>query len=182
MQTTMPPPFPQEVFDLVINLLHDEPDTLKTCCSVSKSWVHQTRKYLFTHVKFLSESNFKLWQKTFPDPSNSPARYARSLSIHVPPTFTLVDTGVVDWICAFSGVIRLQLVVSHGDIFLAPFYGLFPTLKSLHVDYGPSASPSEIFGLMCSFPLLKDLTVGSLHSYYKVDGLEIPSTSLTYEA
>ena len=182
MQTTMLPPFPQEVFNLVIHLLHDEPDALKTCCSISKSWVHQTRKHLFAHVEFRLKSDFKLWQKTFLDPSNSPTHYAHSLSIHVPLTFTLVDTGVGDWIRTFSGVIWLQLEVSHSDIFLAPFYGLFPTLKSLHVDYGPSASPSEIFGLMCSFPLLKDLTVGSLHSYYKVDGLEIPSTSLTYEA
>ena len=177
MQTTMSSPLPQEVFDLIIDFLHDDPDALKACCFVSKSWVHPTQKHLFTHVKFNSESDFKSWQKTFLDPSNSHAHYTRSLSIHLSMSFALGDTGVGDWIRAFSGVVRLRLVVSHSDISLSPLYGLFPTLKSLHMDYGTSGSSSEMFGLVCSFPLLEDLSIVSLHGNYEVGRLDIPSTS-----
>ncbi|KAF9647951.1 hypothetical protein BDM02DRAFT_3065508, partial [Thelephora ganbajun] len=43
---------PQEILDLIIDHLRDEPDMLKICCIVSKPWVQRTRKHLFVHIKF----------------------------------------------------------------------------------------------------------------------------------
>ena len=43
-------PFPQEILDLIIDHLHDEPATLKTSCLVSKAWVQRARKHLFAHI------------------------------------------------------------------------------------------------------------------------------------
>ena len=174
--STMPPPFPPEIFDLIADFLHDETDTLKACCIVSKSWVHRTREHLFAHVEFTWARNFKLWQKTFPDPSDSPARYTRSLSIDKSEIVALVDTGVGDWIHTFSGVVRLQLATFGSDISLAPLHGLFPILKSLHMVHGSSIRPSEIFGLVCSFPLLEDLSLVPFHGN-EVGKFNIPSTS-----
>ena len=174
--STIPPPFPPEIFDLITDLLYDETDALKACCIVSKSWVHRSRKHLFAHVEFTSESHFKLWQKTFPDPSNSPAGYTRSLSIDTPETVPLVNTGVGDWIRTFSGVVRLHVETFDRDISLAPLHGLSPTLKSLRMDYA-FASSSEIFGLVCSFPLLEDLTLVSLDYDSEFGKWDIPSTS-----
>ena len=174
----MSSPLSQEIFDLIIDFLYDEPDALKACCLVCKSWVHRTRKHLFAHVEFTPESDFKLWQKTFLCPSNSPAHYTRSLSIRAFEIFTLVDTDVGDWIRAFSGVIRLQLAIIDTDVSLAPLYGLSTTLKSLSVDRGSSASCSEIFGLMRSLPLLEDLAFApSEITYDEVDEWNIPLTS-----
>ena len=54
-KTTMPrwpPPFPPEIFDLIIDHLQDEPITLKACCLVSKSWVPRSRMHIFAHVEF----------------------------------------------------------------------------------------------------------------------------------
>ena len=173
----MPLPFPPEIFDLIANFLHDEPDALKACCIVSKSWVHRTQKHLFAHVEFALEFPFKLWQKTFPDPSNSPAHYARSLSIYPSEIFNLVDTGVGDWIPTFSGVLRLQLAIFDNDVSLAPLHGLSPILKSLRMDYESSSTSSEIFGLVCFFPLLEDLALVSLYGNYEAGELNIPPTS-----
>ena len=173
----MSSPLPPEIFDLIIDFLHDDPDTLEACCLVSKSWIYRTRKHLFAHVEFLSQSDLKLWRKTFPDPSNSPAHYARSLSIYASEVLTLVDTGVGDWIRAFSGVLRLRLGVSHTDISLAPLYGLFSTLKSLRVDYGSYLYPLEKFYLLGSDFSLQDLALVPFDYSSKVDECNIPSTS-----
>ncbi|KAF9645264.1 hypothetical protein BDM02DRAFT_3073690, partial [Thelephora ganbajun] len=55
-QTTMSSPhqshLPPEILDYIVDLLHDEPETLKQCCLVSKSWVSRTRKHLFANVEF----------------------------------------------------------------------------------------------------------------------------------
>ena len=170
-------PLPPEILNLIVHFLHDDPGALKACCIVSKSWVYRTRERLFAHVQFTSKSPFKLWQKTFPDPSNSPARWTRSLSIDKFEFVTLVDTGVGDWVRTFSGVVRLRLAIFDSDISLAPLHGLSPILKSLRVDHGASIRPSEVFGLLCSFSLLEDLSLVSLHGDYEVGRLDIPSTS-----
>ena len=171
----MSPPLPQEIFDFIIDLLHDEPDALKACCLVSKSWVHRTRERLFAHVEFFSESRSKLWQKTFPDPSNSPAHYARSLLIRTSAVLP-ADTSVGDLIRTFGGVVRLHVETFDCDISLAPLHGLSPTLKSLRMEY-ESASSSQIFGLVCSFPLLEDLTLVSLDYDNEFGEWDIPSIS-----
>ena len=176
VQTAMSPPLPPEIFNLIVDFLHDEPDAVNASFLVSKSWVHRMREHLFAHVESSSESHLRLWQKTFPGPSNSPAHHTRSLSIDTPEAVPLVNTGVGDWIRTFSGVVRLHVENFDCDISLAPLHGLSPTLKSLRMEY-ESASSSQIFGLVCSFPLLEDLTLVSYGYNIEVDEWDIPSTS-----
>ena len=84
-ETTMLNPYlPRETLDYIIDLLHDEPETLRECCLVSKSWIPHARKHLFTDIKFRSVIDLESWKKTFPDPSNSPAYHTRTLSVHCP--------------------------------------------------------------------------------------------------
>jgi len=172
----MPSSLPPEILDLVVDFLHDEPDALKACCLASKSWVHRTRQHLFARVGFFLESRVKLWKKTFPDLSNSPACYTRNLTIHTSQALTSMG-----WIRAFSGLVWLEVNVllcgSGKKISFVPLRGLSPTLKSLYLCHGSSAPSSEIFGLVCSFPLLEDLRLLSPSDNYEVDGWNIPSTS-----
>ena len=66
-----------------------EPTMLKTCCVVSKSWIHRTRKHLLARVEFHApESHIELWKKTFLDPSNSPAHHTHTLPIRGLPFVT----------------------------------------------------------------------------------------------
>jgi len=177
----MPSPLPPEILDLIVDFLHDEPDALKACCLVSKSWVYRTREHLFAHVEFTLKSHIKLWKEKFPEPSNSPARRTRSLSIRRFPVVTFVDMGVGGWIRTFSGIVRLHVDIrgfgGGRKISLVPLYGLSPTLRFLRLDYGSSAPTSEIFSFVCSFPLLEDLALVSLGGNSEVDGWNVPSTS-----
>jgi hypothetical protein len=174
-------PLPLEILDLIVGFLHDEPDALKACCLVSKSWVHRTRRYLFAHVEFSFKYPIKLWKRTFPDPSNSPARYTRSLSIRTSQISTSVDAGAGGWIHTFSGVVRLHVDIS-GDnrdrgVTFSSLRGLSPTLKSLRLVSNMVPPPSETFGLVCSFPLLEDLALLFFITGTEVDRWSVPSTS-----
>lgn len=156
--TILNPCFPHEILDYIIDILHDEPETLKQCCLVSRSWVPRTRKHLFADIKLHSPNNLKSWMKTFPDPVNSPAYHACALEI----VCVVVDSGESDWIQRFSHVERLTVNYISAKpntlkSFLVPFQ-FSPSIKSLHVTCFSSLRP-QTFHLVQSLPLLEDLTL-----------------------
>lgn len=59
---------PQEICERIIDLLYDQPRTLRQCCLVSRSWVPRTRKYLFCDVWIDCSDEIHAWKNTFPDP------------------------------------------------------------------------------------------------------------------
>jgi len=154
---------PPEILDHTIDLLDNEPETLKQCCIVSKSWVPRTRKHLFADIRFQSASDLESWKKTFPDVASSPAHYARTLFIGCPQSVVGADAEEGGWIQAFSGVQRLD--VDNGtrflkplEISLTPFHRFSPTLKSFRIC--PILFPfPQVFDLIHSYPLLEDLTM-----------------------
>jgi len=103
------PHLPQEILDYVTDLLHDEQETLKQCCLVSKSWVPCARKHLFADISFSRTGDLEAWKKTFPDPENSPARHTHSLRISCPQSVTAADAEEGGWIRTFSRVVRLDI-------------------------------------------------------------------------
>ena len=171
----MSPPLPPEIFDLIIDHLHDEPSTLKACCRVSKSWIPRSRGHLFACVEFNSTGTpIDLWMKAFPDPSNSPAHHTRTLCLRDP---RIVSTDTRALIRSFCHVQTLSVnTFRWGGISLLPFHGLSPILKSLDLSE-VHGSMSEIIGLICSFPLLEDLLFSPEILKTNTDGWAAPPTS-----
>ena len=150
------------MLDYVVDHLHNKPGTLKQCCLVSKSWIPRTRKHLFANVKFLAAEDLRSWREMFPDPSTSPARYAKTLYIG-PHVVTAADSEVDSWIRGFSRVEHLVVGSRGSDVDTSeasfiPFRGFSPILKSLRVDF-PTLPSAQIFNLILSFPLLEDLAM-----------------------
>ena len=149
------------MLDLIVYHLRDESTALKTCCLVSKSWVPRSRRNLFAHVAFDAlASPIESWMEAFPNPSNSPAHYTQTLTIRCPQIVTTVGTDVGRWVRAFHNVVHLNVYTlgpteSWGNDSLVPLHGLSPALRSLHL-HSPFLPSSEIFGLLCSFPLLEN--------------------------
>jgi hypothetical protein len=148
---------PPEILDHVIDLLRDQPDTLEQCCLVSKSWIPRTRKHLFTYIRFQSEEHLELWKKTFPDPSTSPAHYARTLFVGCSQVVVAADAEAGGWIRDFSRIVRLT-VLANRPFSLVPFRGISPDIKSLCM-LAPVLPSSQLIDLVLSFPLLEDLGV-----------------------
>jgi hypothetical protein len=166
---------PPEILDLILDHVRYERTTLKACCVVSKPWIQRTRRYLFARVEFHApRSHIKLWKKTFPDPSNSPAHHTRHLSIYGLSVVTAADADMGGWIRAFHNVVHLYLQPfgSEGhQVSLVPFHGFSPNLRSLRLTF----TSSEVLDLICSFPLLEDLALAPFGS--GSDVWNTPSTS-----
>jgi hypothetical protein len=158
-ETTMSNPhLPAETLDHIVDDLHDAQDALRSCCLVSKSWIPRTRKHLFADVRLPTAKSIQSWKDTFPDPSTSPAHYAKA------GTVADADAG---WIRGFSHVAHLEVGTrakhrlpgpDESVISLVPLRGFSPFIKSLRVLY-PVHPPSQVFDLILSFPLLDDLAV-----------------------
>jgi len=174
------PHLPPEILDYVIDLLRDEPETLRRCCLVSRSWVPRTRRHLFANIKFSSASDLRSWKKAFPDVSNSPAYHAHTLLIR-PRLVTASDAEEGGWIRAFSGVV--SLVVDSGtqnfrpsEASLAPFFKFSPSLNSLRIRHIVLPFP-QVFDLIPSSPLLEDLGLkGRNESRFNEDDPYRPQT------
>jgi hypothetical protein len=156
------PSLPPEILDYIIDLLYYQPETLKRCCLVSKSWISRTRKHLFVDIRFRTEKRLKLWKKMFPDPSTSPAHYAETLFIQCSQVVVAADAEPGGWITGFSSVVSLRVEsrvsFANGSFSLVPFHGLSPAVKSLRIII-PALPPPRIINLVLSFPLLEDLAV-----------------------
>ena len=175
-------PLPPEVHDLIIDFLRDEEAALKACCIVSKSWVPRAQYHLFAYIKLhappsLRSPQIHQWTKAFPDPANSPARYTRSLVIHGPQSSIVPG---VTLIRAFSNIVQFDLAIVGDEPYfsLVPLRGFSHTLKFLRLSYRISIPHSEIFGFVCSFPLLEDLWLNTHNGNNMTGhGWSAPSTS-----
>ena len=162
------PRLPPEMVDYIIDFLHDDRKTLKKCCLLSRSWVPRTRGHLFNEVKLDKPSSLKAWVKSFPNPANSPAHHARSLVL-TGYCVQIEGTEKSDWIQSFTKVTQFR-VYGMKNAKLDGFHNFSPTVKSLHVTSFDSAPlSSNILALVCSFPLLEDLTVSNVGTINGID-------------
>ena len=128
--------------------------------------------HLFARVKF-TQTSIESWVKAFPHPPSSPAHYTRTLMIRDRRLFTVECQSAGRQIRAFPfhNVVHLTLGSKSGGgrVSFVPFHGLSPTIKSLRLELN-QVQPSEVFGLVCSFPLLEDLAMVSFNYWGRVDG------------
>lgn len=105
--------------------------------------------------------DIEAWKKSFPDPSNSPAHRAHTLSIKCLEVVTTADAVEGGWISTFSRVVRLKMFslgVNQLWIHLSPFHKFSHTLKSLNVAI-LSFLPSQVINFICNFPLLENFSL-----------------------
>ena len=149
---------PAELLDLIVGLLYDSRDALKSCCLVSKSWIPRARRYLFANVEFSTETDLQLWKTTFPDSSTSPARYTKALLLKFPQP----GAAGGGWISTFTRVVRFEVDAFKTDLRrgsqFVPFHGFSLDIKSLRLTFYTIPS-SQVFNLIYSFPHLDDLAV-----------------------
>ena len=173
------PDLPPELLDHVVDLLQDTRDALRNCCLVAKSWIPRSRRHLFARIAFLDAASLRSWKTAFPDPSTSPASYARFLFVQCSQVVTAADVEEGGWIPTFSQVVHFELWipgprvdVDQPGLVLIPFHGFSPALRSLRVS-SPGFLFAPVSDLIHSFSCLQDLVVVTYnpfdcsHSFYK---------------
>ncbi|KAF7345364.1 hypothetical protein MVEN_01554300 [Mycena venus] len=77
------PRLPPEIQGIIVNLLLDDKDTLRTCSLVDQAWLHLSRRHLFASVHLLKDrcESFRL---LFHSPRATLAPYISTLSISSP--------------------------------------------------------------------------------------------------
>ena len=157
---------PPEITDHIIDFLYDDRRALGSCCLVSREFVHPTRKYLFKDIMIMGLEMLQRWEKTFPDPANSPVQnYICSLIFHGVEGITTEGVEGGHWTRRFTNVIRLEVCDPPGGPLirtsLDPFY-ILSAVKSLRV-HTISIPSLEVFKLICSLRRLEDLDI--IHFY-----------------
>ena len=163
------PYLPQDLLDIIADLLHDADDTLKSFCLVSKSWIPHARRHIFAEVVFRTAKDLKSWKSLFQNPLTSPAYYTRTLTINFCPV-AMAGPKEGRWILTFSRVVRFQIGTRYEPAtFLFPFRGFSPVLKSLHLVFTALTS-LHVFNFICSFPLLESVSVGMTGNVFDTSG------------
>ena len=159
------PYLPQEIKDQVIDLLHDDDETLRSCALVSRSWLRQSRKHLFADVQIVYHLLMK-WCRNIAPGEDGLSSFTRRLGVshRSPREFEIV----MPHLNSFKRV--ESLVISDYDCMdldnepylpIAPdqYYGHFgESLRSLHLLY-PSESLGALLPLIYLFPHLESLTI-----------------------
>ena len=155
---------PPELWDYIIDQLYGQSDALKACSLVSNSWAFRSRKHIFSSIFFNGGSHVDAWRNAFPDPCNSPAHYAQTLTVRMNHN----DMFPKNHFTPFCNVTRLVLHVhpTNGHrVSLTQLHGFTPSLKSIRMTF-QSLTPSNVMSLIYSFPLLDDiLLVGNPMMY-----------------
>ena len=110
-------------------------------------------------------------------PVNSPARHTHKLCILGLKTITSADAPI--HIPSFCRLTELKLQIYAPDnrgVSLAPLHRISPILKSLLLSYS-YFPPWEVLDLICSFPLLKDLSMHSNGTVSSANTWNIPLIS-----
>ena len=159
------PHLPPEILDHIVDFLHGCPSALRWCCLVSKSWVPRTRKHLFAEVDLCYKHDLECWKAMFPDPSASPAHFAKSLRVGCASDVAIADAEVGGWLTGFTHITHLEVesietYCTEPAASLVAFHGFSSTVKSLCMACADHP-PSQIFDFILSSPLLEDLTVTS---------------------
>jgi hypothetical protein len=162
------PYLPQEIKDQLIDLLHDDDETLRSCALVSHSWLRQSQKYLFAEVQIGYHLLMK-WCRNISPGEEGLSSFTRKLGVshRSPREFETV----MPHLNSFK---RVEfLVISDYDCMdldnepylpIAPdkYYGHFgESLRTLHLLY-PSESLGALLPLIYLFPHLESLTIEGL--------------------
>lgn len=154
---------PQELTDAIIDFLHDDLTTLRSCSLVHSSWTQSCRHHLYAAVAFRAFCDLQAWADNISPNLPNPAVYVRSLSM---VDFTLLDSIDLEsgfqYFQAFSRVRHLRLATPcalPSPLLRGLHAQVCFSVESLELHLSSSIKVIDLVRFICSFPLLQDLTL-----------------------
>ena len=109
-----------------------------------------SRRHLFKAISISIKQRVRAWRETFPDPSTSPVRYTKNLTVWCTEEVTAAYAEEGGWIRAFYQVVDLDLRIKDEISSFVLFYNFSPALKSLSLIYHSYFQFSPILNLIHS--------------------------------
>ena len=159
------PRMPQEVIDEILCRLavDSDPNSLKSCTLVSKSWATSCRRHLFHAVTFTLR-NMNRWLEAFPVPEESPAHLVRDLGFQVGGG-DYAPENFLEHIPWFTNVERVSLLAQQGrprPLWISQYWRLPQSATSLTIS--ADAIPlALILNVMARLPNLDDLSLSGMY-------------------
>jgi len=136
--------------------LADDSISLRSCSTAAGTFVPSCRRHLFSRVVFRSH-NLPSWKTTFPDPSTSPAPYAREMRIHLASDAPIQ---LAEYMPYFSNVRDLTLVGGRceNQEWISGIGRLPTSIRSLTMKF-VSVTNVQVLNIMGQLPNLDNLSL-----------------------
>lgn len=154
---------------MIIDHLHEDEKTLRSCSLTCSAWVPRTRYHLFNSIVFNSRlglGSLQAWIRVFPELSKSPATYVQSLKLNSDESaliFPLPEGNELEHFRSFRNVSKLTLnnvsFVSFREEHIEQFT---TTVRSLVLSRCKEFGHADLLRVVFLFPDLDNLTVGGL--------------------
>ena len=154
------PRVPQELVDEVLDYLANDMATLRSCSLVATSWIHSSRRHIFNSLFFTANEIMK-WNRSFPNPEDSPASHVRDVS------FCFIEPDVpidfADQISRFPNVQKLTLIgrTAIDPGFISALGQLPSSIRSVDITFSEVLT-SHIISVMQQLPKLDSLSLMSM--------------------
>jgi hypothetical protein len=158
------PHLPAELLDHVVDHLHDTKLALRSCCLVSKSWIPRTRKHLFANINFNTQGP-AIVEKHVPRSLHLTCALHQNLCSLMPPGSSRrrcrrgwLDSNLFSRCALEVGCVYAEPTACRRH-FPRPIPRILTRSSNLSTCFYAPFGPSHVFDLICSFPLLEDLSV-----------------------
>ena len=164
----MTPIIPPELWDYIIDYLHDDMHTLGACCLVCRSWLLSSRFHLFATVQ-LYAFDIDTYLVAICAPGSTIPPYVRNLEVYNGRNEweSTVVINALPKLPQLSAVERLSLVHVAWDTLIPEakerLFGLSRGLKALKLDHMDFLSIGQALHFISSAPLLEALSLGSVY-------------------
>lgn len=152
------PRLPPELLAEIVDHLADDPVSLRHCAIAARTFVPSCRRHLFRRIVFRAH-NLPAWKTTFPNPSTSPAPYAREMRIHISSEAPM---RLSEYMPYFSHVRDLTLIGGRCENrdWILSLGQLPPSIRSLTMKFA-SITNAQVFEIMEQLPNLDDLSLSA---------------------
>jgi len=164
----MPPTFPQEVIDDLIDWVsvisaEQRDPHLRSCSLVARSWVHRGQRHLFHSIELASTTDISNWIRNIRPGAGGVSGYVRKLWLNSSWDQWSRRFPSVEHLRSFTHVEELRLTYWCGgrttrEEVEEAFWGLGPSVRSLSVSL-PRGDPGSFLHLLSLFPHLDNLSV-----------------------
>ena len=176
----MPPKFPQEVIDGLIDWVRissvgQRDPHLQSCSLVARSWAQRSRQHLFHNIELVSSTDISNWIRDIQPGAGGVSRYVRKLWLNSNWSQWSQRFPSVEHLRSFTHVEELRLTYWCGERatkeeIVEAFGGFWPSVRSLSVSL-PRGDAGSFLHLLSLFPHLDDLSIWTSYLDESLDPL-----------